>query len=378
MARGRHKRTVIQVKSAPTTNVVYNLVDLSTETNRNVQKITMLPKLLEVVPLWNENTDTANDHCGTHVTQCESAEDYVTEMKQITPREDDGHNRIEDGLVDVNMKPESMTDDVNVAPSINADDKEIEKKIKKKKNKRKKKNKKTTEKFDLDAPESCIQDGRPVRLEPINKGTNASKVMPKSDDMPKLKPVGCFGFISTWLAKRKEKRRQKKRKAINARKEANTEPLVEYEHRRARGGLAFTIELDSRPIMKSVLPPIKQRPGPTYIKYTMCVFRQEVAERRVENEMQFKQTTLLKIRDKEFKASRAPSRLEYDRNMRCQSRCKSRIRHTPNLFTCKPKITLSSSPITEVNEMPSSSPLSLDDVPLTQYFIDQDVCHEVE
>jgi hypothetical protein len=33
----------------------------------------------------------------------------------------------------------------------------------------------------------------------------------------KMKLPGCLGFISTWIAKRKEKRREKKRKAIASR-----------------------------------------------------------------------------------------------------------------------------------------------------------------
>ncbi|KAL4240928.1 hypothetical protein ACF0H5_001711 [Mactra antiquata] len=394
MARGKNKRTVIQVKSAPTTNVVFNLVDVSTETNTNVQHFPMLPKLIQVVPLLNDNTTDEDDDHGALETQRESPEDYVAGMKQITPRLDESINRMEDKFIEVNMKTEAMADSSNVGRKIDEVQGEISVKKSKKKNKRKKK-KKATDKRDSEAPESCIENGRPVRLEPINKVVNASDSVPNPTTVIVLKPVGCFGFISTWIAKRKEKRRQKKKKAINARKVANTEPLVEYEHRQARGGVAFTIELDSRPIMKSVLPPIKQRPGPIRMATEQKLeladnnraehinkrkenarahsrMVQEVTERRVENEMQFKQTTLLKIRDKEFKATRAPSRFEYDRNMRCQSRCKSRMRQTPDMFTSKVDIALSSSPLAEVNEMPSISPLSLDDVPLPQYFTSQD------
>ncbi|KAL4232734.1 hypothetical protein ACF0H5_007422 [Mactra antiquata] len=395
MARGKSKRTVIQVKSAPTTNVVYNLVDLSTETNdKDVQNFSMMPKLIEVVPLWKDD-----DNDGSQVTRTESPEDYVNGMKQITPRDDDDQNRIEDEYVGVKMKTENLDDIVSEGgkevEAVQTD--ESEKKIKK--NKRKKKKKKNKDKNESEAPESCIENGRPVKLEPINKVVNDSDGIQRANTMPKLKPVGCFGFISTWIAKRKEKRREKKRKAINARKETKAEPLVEYEHRRAKGGVAFTVELDSRPMIKSVLPPIKQRPGPIRMATEQKLeiadnnraqhinkrkenarahsrMVQEVAERRVENEMIFKQTTLLKIKDKEFKASRAPSRLEYDRNMRCQSRCKSRLRHNPDMF--KPQITLSSSPLAEVDEMSTISPLYLDNVPPPHYFTEQDVSYSAE
>ncbi|KAL4227376.1 hypothetical protein ACF0H5_012819 [Mactra antiquata] len=102
---------------------------------------------------------------------------------------------------------------------------------------------------------------------------------------------------------------------------------------------------------------------------------QEVADRHIENEMIFKQTTLMKIRDKEFGASRALSRLEYDRNMRCQSRCRPSMRNTPEMFTSKVEITLSSSPIAEVDETPK---ISQDDVLVSQSFTDQDHVHKAE
>ncbi|KAL4223984.1 hypothetical protein ACF0H5_017443 [Mactra antiquata] len=411
MARGRNKRTIIQVQSAPTTNVVFNLVDLSTENTKNVTNLSMLPKLIEVAPLLDEKS--IDDSLAT---RSESAEDFVTTMQQITPREENHNKRIEDAFIEVELKMEGPADNVNevLNPDLMIVGKKIEeeihteeseKKIKKRKKKNQKKKKKEKKEKNADKPDSEVTDKSleitwPVRLKPIKKVVEPSTNVPQPVTTPKLKPLGCFGFVSTWLAKRKEKRREKKRNAINARKEANTEPLVEYEHRRAKGGLAFTVEIDSRPIMKSVLPPIKQRPGPIRMATEQKLeqadnnraehinkrrenarahsrMAQEVADRRIENEMIFKQTTLLKIKDKEFKASRAPSRLEYDRNMRCQSRCKSRMRHTPDMFTSKVEITLSSSPIAEVNEMPTISPLS-SGVPLHQYFTVQDISYRVE
>ncbi|XP_060569090.1 uncharacterized protein LOC132727560 [Ruditapes philippinarum] len=105
----------------------------------------------------------------------------------------------------------------------------------------------------------------------------------------KIKLPSCFGFISTWVAKRKEKRREKKRKAIASR--APTPTLVQYEHRKARGGESFVIEVDCKPIqMKPILPPIKKADGPIRLA---CEARQERAEAK-RNEELFKKKELAK------------------------------------------------------------------------------------
>ncbi|XP_060564682.1 uncharacterized protein LOC132723891 [Ruditapes philippinarum] len=87
----------------------------------------------------------------------------------------------------------------------------------------------------------------------------------KKQKKKKMKLPGCFGFISTWIAKRKEKRREKKRKAIASR--TPTPTLVQYEHRKARGGESFTIEVDCKPIvMKPILPQLRKLTGPMVYK----------------------------------------------------------------------------------------------------------------
>ncbi|XP_060555073.1 uncharacterized protein LOC132715973 isoform X2 [Ruditapes philippinarum] len=103
----------------------------------------------------------------------------------------------------------------------------------------------------------------------------------KKQKKKKMKLPGCFGFISTWIAKRKEKRREKKRKAIASR--TPTPTLVQYEHRKARGGESFTIEVDCKPlVMKPILPPIKKAVGPIRLA---CEARQEKAEAKRNEEL---------------------------------------------------------------------------------------------
>lgn len=40
-----------------------------------------------------------------------------------------------------------------------------------------------------------------------------------------------------------------------------------YEHKKSRGGEAFSLELDDRPIKKPLLPPIKMNTGPVSVNY---------------------------------------------------------------------------------------------------------------
>ncbi|XP_060578432.1 uncharacterized protein LOC132735491 [Ruditapes philippinarum] len=83
------------------------------------------------------------------------------------------------------------------------------------------------------------------------------------------------------LPKGREKRREKKRKAIASR--APTPTLVQYEHRKARGGESFVIEVDCKPIqMKPILPPIKKADGPIRLA---CEARQEKAEAKRNEEL---------------------------------------------------------------------------------------------
>ncbi|XP_060558357.1 uncharacterized protein LOC132718657 [Ruditapes philippinarum] len=111
--------------------------------------------------------------------------------------------------------------------------------------------------------------------------------MTRKKKKKKMKLPSCFGFISTWIAKRKEKRRQKKKKAIASR--APTPTLVQYEHRKSRGGESFTIEVDCKPIvMKPILPPIKTAGGPIRLA---CEARQEKAEAKRNEEFIQKENT---------------------------------------------------------------------------------------
>ncbi|XP_045157247.1 uncharacterized protein LOC123523651 isoform X2 [Mercenaria mercenaria] len=113
------------------------------------------------------------------------------------------------------------------------------------------------------------------KKEPVAQTTEASREQQQeivaaprengehADDKRKTRKLpSCFGFISTRLAIRKQKRRDKKKKAIANR--YSPLKLVQYEHKKARGGEAFVVEVDCRPIniQKPLLPPIKQTAGP--------------------------------------------------------------------------------------------------------------------
>ncbi|XP_060569091.1 uncharacterized protein LOC132727561 [Ruditapes philippinarum] len=171
----------------------------------------------------------------------------------------------------------------------------------------------------------------------------------KKKKKKKIKLPSCFGFISTWVAKRKEKRREKKRKAIASR--APTPTLVQYEHRKARGGESFTIEVDCKPIvMKPILPPIKKADGPIRLA---CEARQEKAEakrneelskkkvlarehqrkkteckqRKDESEHRFQERVRLTIRYRQADAERNRSRMSSQRasNSRMSTRARSSL-----------------------------------------------------
>ncbi|XP_060592926.1 uncharacterized protein LOC132747539 [Ruditapes philippinarum] len=130
---------------------------------------------------------------------------------------------------------------------------------------------------DLDKKDKVVN----AEKENIATTTNECDQGNEKKKKKKMKLPSCLGFISTWMAKRKEKRREKKRKAIASR--APTPTLVQYEHRKARGGESFTIEVDCKPIeMKPILPPIKKADGPIRLA---CEARQEKAEAKRNEEL---------------------------------------------------------------------------------------------
>ncbi|XP_060608045.1 uncharacterized protein LOC132760153 [Ruditapes philippinarum] len=135
----------------------------------------------------------------------------------------------------------------------------------------------------------------------------------------KMKLPGCFGFISTWMAKRKEKRREKKRKAIASR--TPTPTLVQYEHRKARGGESFTIEVDCKPIvMKPILPPIKKADGPIRLA---CEARQEKAEAKRNEELSKKKVLAREHQRKKIECKQRKEESEH----RFQERVRLTIRY---------------------------------------------------
>ncbi|KAL4240158.1 hypothetical protein ACF0H5_000952 [Mactra antiquata] len=80
-----------------------------------------------------------------------------------------------------------------------------------------------------------------------------------SDTIKQKSTIGCFGFVSTWLTRRKEKRRQKKRKAIKARVSCS---MVSQLKRCERGGVAYIVEFDHCVTKKPELSPTKSKSEP--------------------------------------------------------------------------------------------------------------------
>ncbi|XP_060586132.1 uncharacterized protein LOC132741880 [Ruditapes philippinarum] len=134
-----------------------------------------------------------------------------------------------------------------------------------------------------------------------------------------MKLPSCFGFISTWIAKRKEKRRQKKKKAIASR--APTPTLVQYEHRKSRGGESFVIEVDCKPIvMKPILPPIKTAEGPIRLA---CEARQDKAEAKRNEELSKKKIMAREHQRKKTECKQRKNEAEHQ----FQERVRLRISH---------------------------------------------------
>ncbi|XP_053392422.1 uncharacterized protein LOC128555077 [Mercenaria mercenaria] len=159
-------------------------------------------------------------------------------------------------------KFEDSNKDVNVGEPDCRNDKR--KKTKKGNGKAKKKKKKGPKEPAVEMQNALTTNKEPEQkvevIEATNKTSNAKDK--SSEDKKKARKLPCcFGFIATWIAKRKQKRRDKKRKAIANR--SGLPNLVQYEHRKAKGGEAFVIEVDTKPIIKKpLLPPIKQKAGP--------------------------------------------------------------------------------------------------------------------
>ncbi|KAL4239241.1 hypothetical protein ACF0H5_000058 [Mactra antiquata] len=101
--------------------------------------------------------------------------------------------------------------------------------------------------------------------------------------------VGCFGFMSTWIRKRKEKRRQKKREAIKAR-ETNSTCMVTKLNRCERGGVAFTVEFENHVMKKPILPPIKSKSESVNIDHEGKMYKAEKnRQEQLQKKMRFVQ-----------------------------------------------------------------------------------------
>ncbi|XP_045191171.2 uncharacterized protein LOC123547990 [Mercenaria mercenaria] len=160
-------------------------------------------------------------------------------------------------------KFEDSTKDVDVGETDCRNDKK--KKTKKGNGKSKKKKKKGLKNPVVETQSTLTTSKEPEEQKvQLTEATNrmSSDEVKSTDEKNKTRKLPCcFGFVATWLAKRKQKRRDKKRKAIANR---STLPnLVQYEHKKTRGGEAFVIEVDTKPVIKKpLLPPIKQTAGP--------------------------------------------------------------------------------------------------------------------
>ncbi|XP_045176034.2 DNA ligase 1-like [Mercenaria mercenaria] len=130
----------------------------------------------------------------------------------------------------------------------------------------------------------------------------------QADDKKKTRKLPCcFGFISTWIAKRKQKRRDKKKKAIADR--CSPPKLVQYEHKKAKGGEAFIIEVDCRPIIqKPLLPPIKQTAGPIRRGIDL---RLRTAEARREDELAKRRDAVRKYERKKIECKERKADADY-------------------------------------------------------------------
>ncbi|XP_053384573.1 golgin subfamily A member 6-like protein 24 [Mercenaria mercenaria] len=130
----------------------------------------------------------------------------------------------------------------------------------------------------------------------------------QADDEKKTRKLPCcFGFFSTWLAKRKQKRRDKKKKAIADR--CSPPKLVQYEHKKAKGGEAFIIEVDSRPVIqKPLLPPIKQTAGPIRRGIDL---RLRTAEARREDELAKRREAVRKYERKKIECKERKADADY-------------------------------------------------------------------
>ncbi|KAL4218215.1 hypothetical protein ACF0H5_022951 [Mactra antiquata] len=93
-----------------------------------------------------------------------------------------------------------------------------------------------------------------------------------TDNIKHKSSIGCFGFVSTWITRRKEKRRQKKRQAIKARE---SHSMVSQLKRCERGGVAYIVEFDQRVTKKPVLSPTKSKPEPSNFDHDKKMFKAE-------------------------------------------------------------------------------------------------------
>ncbi|XP_045181475.2 uncharacterized protein LOC123540464 [Mercenaria mercenaria] len=281
--------------------------------------------------------NTSEDGSDSTIVKTEEDEvKYVQNMMNVIKNGEQMKRNVVDEVTKTNegnndVDSKDVSGDTN--DGVNETKKKKGKKKKKKKNKAKLKAAETDEakqSNDKKSNENPQEDEEVVDI-----GQTDTKEKKKKRKLPCL-----FGFVASWLAKRKERRREKKRKAIEARSQTPAESLVEYEHKRAKGGMAFTVQVDSRPMRKAVLPPIKQHPGPimqgmdeklrlaeqkrmeeiTKKKESAKEIDRKIAEcqeRKTESEYHFKQKAHLTIRYKQYGAEKNRARLQEDR--RCSS-----------------------------------------------------------
>ncbi|KAL4228040.1 hypothetical protein ACF0H5_013478 [Mactra antiquata] len=281
-----------------------------------------------------KETRINTDHCSTMTSKGPESSMAVTSTSSSVK----SGNDVQTQGVENDKDNEEVTDDTNDNIAENIINMNTNEKGKRKKSKKKKKKGKCIG----NTNKECVNNKNhtPVRLPPL----------PKKDPVNNKHEAntGCFGFVSSWLRKRMEKRREKKRTAIKARSSNSmtTTRLKEYERKKSRGGVSFIVELDNRPIKKPLLPPIKPRNGPIKLGHdekmqqaeknrkeelekkvrfagTQEEKRFENAERKADNERGFRQKAKLTILAKQGQARRNQSRIETSR------RSASSMRRTP-------------------------------------------------
>ncbi|KAL4234235.1 hypothetical protein ACF0H5_005886 [Mactra antiquata] len=276
-----------------------------------------------------KETKVKTDHCATTTSKGHEASTTVVATGSVVKSGNDDQTQVEengDGDEDLADDKSESKCKVIVEDIINMNTNQ--------KGRRKKGKKKKKEKNIGNTETECVENlnNKNVRLPPLPKRVPVNIKQGAS--------TGCFGFVSSWLRKKMEKRREKKRIAIKARSSNSVTTQLEYERKKSRGGVAFTVEFDDRPIKKPLLPPIKPKSGPIKLDHEDKMLqaerirkqqlekkvrfagtheekRVENADRKADNERGFKQKAELTILAKQGQARRNQSRIEMSR--RCAS-----------------------------------------------------------